>query len=124
MYRLHIYFLLFFFFKHPPPPERYTLSLHDALPICAKGGEENDIDVRCDRLRRAKDLDAGEARHLEVRHHEVDSTPLEPLERAAAIGGEDDPEPLAGQRALETLAEAGIVVGDQQRRGVRHGRPS
>src|SRR5437763_12222619 len=25
---------LFFFFNDPPPPEIYTLSLHDALPIC------------------------------------------------------------------------------------------
>src|SRR5207247_11022242 len=25
---------LFFFFTTPPPPEIYTLSLHDALPIC------------------------------------------------------------------------------------------
>src|SRR5690606_41700101 len=23
-------------FPHPPPPERYTLSLHDALPILAR----------------------------------------------------------------------------------------
>src|SRR5690606_29709589 len=26
---------LFFFFNDPPPTEIYTLSLHDALPICA-----------------------------------------------------------------------------------------
>src|SRR5438034_9014866 len=26
--------LLFFFFKDPAPTEIYTLSLHDALPIC------------------------------------------------------------------------------------------
>src|SRR5947209_9827931 len=25
-----------FFFKDPAPPEIYTLSLHDALPICAR----------------------------------------------------------------------------------------
>src|SRR5204862_7363854 len=25
---------LFFFFTHPPTPDIYTLSLHDALPIC------------------------------------------------------------------------------------------
>src|SRR5438045_5013898 len=28
------FFFLFFFFNHPPPTEIYTLSLHDALPIC------------------------------------------------------------------------------------------
>src|SRR5205807_10121846 len=27
------------FFPDPATPEIYTLSLHDALPICAKGGE-------------------------------------------------------------------------------------
>src|SRR5207248_11408367 len=27
---------LFFFFKDPAPTEIYTLSLHDALPICAR----------------------------------------------------------------------------------------
>src|SRR5438309_6608304 len=27
----------FFFFNATPPPEIYTLSLHDALPICCRG---------------------------------------------------------------------------------------
>src|SRR5438132_14424304 len=27
-------FFIFFFFTDTPPPEIYTLSLHDALPIC------------------------------------------------------------------------------------------
>src|SRR5437762_7876343 len=26
----------FFFFNAPPPPDIYTLSLHDALPICRR----------------------------------------------------------------------------------------
>src|SRR5438552_16927995 len=26
--------LIFFFFNHTPPTEIYTLSIHDALPIC------------------------------------------------------------------------------------------
>src|SRR5207245_11579417 len=26
--------ILLFFFHHPPPSQIYTLSLHDALPIC------------------------------------------------------------------------------------------
>src|SRR5439155_20974522 len=29
-------FPLFFFFSAPAPPEIYTLSLHDALPICVQ----------------------------------------------------------------------------------------
>src|SRR5262245_64968250 len=29
-------FVSFFFFNEPPPTEIYTLSLHDALPICSR----------------------------------------------------------------------------------------
>src|SRR5438552_18965984 len=32
---MSIYFILFFFFNATPTPEIYTLSLHDALPICS-----------------------------------------------------------------------------------------
>src|SRR5439155_17369576 len=32
---LMYYIPVFFFFNDPPPPEIYTLSLHDALPICS-----------------------------------------------------------------------------------------
>src|SRR6266581_6716874 len=37
--RFHLYLLLFFFFNDTATTEIYTLSLHDALPIClhAKG---------------------------------------------------------------------------------------
>src|SRR5437773_9733680 len=31
-------FFLFFFFNDPATPEIYTLSLHDALPICCTSG--------------------------------------------------------------------------------------
>src|SRR5206468_11072054 len=34
--QLHLLFLLLFFFNDTPPTEIYTLSLHDALPICAR----------------------------------------------------------------------------------------
>ena len=30
------FLFMFFFFNDPAPPEIYTLSLHDALPICIK----------------------------------------------------------------------------------------
>src|SRR6266516_8063098 len=33
--RLFFYFMFFFFFNDPATTEIYTLSLHDALPICA-----------------------------------------------------------------------------------------
>src|SRR5438132_13898176 len=32
---MSIIYFIFFFFNDPPPTEIYTLSLHDALPICA-----------------------------------------------------------------------------------------
>src|SRR5699024_12817842 len=38
------FFFCFFFFKHPPPTEIYTLSLHDALPICRDPGH-TDVSV-------------------------------------------------------------------------------
>ena len=87
----------------------------------AEGGEEDDVDVGRDRLGRAQQLEAGEARHLEVGDDEVDAAGLEALERGAAVGGEHDAVALARQRALEALAQPGIVVGDQQRGGLRHG---
>src|SRR3712207_8915715 len=33
---------MFFFFNDTPPPEIYPLSLHDALPICARRGGRSD----------------------------------------------------------------------------------
>src|SRR5438093_5169159 len=35
---LHFFFFCFFFFNAPATTEIYTLSLHDALPICGGGG--------------------------------------------------------------------------------------
>src|SRR5690349_23613227 len=35
MHHLYVTSFLSFFFNHPPPTEIYTLSLHDALPICS-----------------------------------------------------------------------------------------
>src|SRR5207302_11146558 len=35
IFRSFIFF--FFFFNHTPPTDTYTLSLHDALPICPPG---------------------------------------------------------------------------------------
>src|SRR3712207_7281576 len=34
---MHIYNVVFFFFNDTATTEIYTLSLHDALPICIKG---------------------------------------------------------------------------------------
>src|SRR5205814_7996118 len=36
--RPYLIFSFFFFFHDPAPPEIYTLSLHDALPICYQRG--------------------------------------------------------------------------------------
>src|SRR5438067_10495485 len=42
--RLHcippLFFFFFFFFHDPAPTEIYTLSLHDALPICERQAPE------------------------------------------------------------------------------------
>src|SRR5215208_8510745 len=34
-------FLFFFFFNDPATTETYTLSLHDALPICVRSGSRS-----------------------------------------------------------------------------------
>src|SRR5437763_13092124 len=67
---------LFFFFSHPPTTEIYTLSLHDALPICRiarlRGGLRR-------AARRARPLGAGAGvmtRHLLVTNEDRKSTRL------------------------------------------------
>src|SRR5687768_18253217 len=52
---LHSFFL--FFFIDPAPTEIYTLSLHDALPICACRGDRRATDQLAARHRIAR-LDA------------------------------------------------------------------
>src|SRR5438034_11535847 len=37
-------FILFFFFNDTAPTEIYTLSLHDALPICREAGGDVDLE--------------------------------------------------------------------------------
>src|SRR2546421_3472482 len=41
LYRLLLFFFLFFFFNDTATTEIYTLSLHDALPICSKKVQRN-----------------------------------------------------------------------------------
>ena len=90
----------------------------------AERGQEDDVQVGRDGLGRAQQLEAGEPRHLEVGDDEVDAAALHALQRGASVGGQQHAVALARQRALEALAQAGIVVGDQQRGGIRHGRPA
>src|SRR5256886_16167562 len=79
----------FFFLNDPPPPEIYTLSLHDALPIC--------ISHIC-------------AQHLHVDGEWVDPTPGEKPGRVRQIGIEDK----TIQRALDGFppAPAKIAIGE------------
>src|SRR2546430_15572008 len=83
MYRPCIYF--FFFFNDTATTEIYTLSLHDALPICQ---------------RRTVGQLAGQRGHglveFVVRHRQGDQPP-----RLGALGGD----PLAGHRSEEHTSE-------------------
>src|SRR2546427_6786375 len=45
-----VYYLFFFFFNDTATTEIYTLSLHDALPICARGPRPLREHPRDDRL--------------------------------------------------------------------------
>jgi hypothetical protein len=86
-----------------------------------EGGQEDDVDVGGDRLGRPQQLEAGEPRHLEVGDDQVDAAALNALEGGAAVGGQQHPVALPGERALEALAQPRIVVGDQQGGRLRHG---
>src|SRR5687768_17976887 len=59
---MYIFSVTLFFFNHPAPPAIYTLSLHDALPIClAASGVRGERDAQ---LRISADADGlAEARH-------------------------------------------------------------
>src|SRR5690606_41300647 len=46
-----------FFFQYPAAPETYTLSLHDALPICAGGAGDRPAGRRPDHHLRVLALD-------------------------------------------------------------------
>ena len=72
------------------------------------------------RLRRAQQLEPGQARHLQIGDDEVDAAGLNCSSAAATVRGEHDPVACARQGPLEALAKPGIVVGDQQGRGLRH----
>src|SRR3712207_8495406 len=55
--------LYFFFLNDTATTEIYTLSLHDALPICARvGGNEGDRDRRSGRTRDGAGPDVGRPR--------------------------------------------------------------
>jgi hypothetical protein len=85
-----------------------------------EGGQQDHVDVWHDRLGRPQELEPGQSRHSEIRHDQVDAAGLYALERRAPVRGEHDPISLAGQRALEALAQPGIVVGHEQGRGLSH----
>src|SRR5207253_8874236 len=60
--------LYFFFFNHPATPEIYTLSLHDALPICLRYLSRN--------APSCKDSAAGSRQHRLVARGDRKSTRL------------------------------------------------
>ncbi len=97
----------------------------DRLFHGAEGGEQDHVHVGRDRLRLPEQLEAGEARHLEVGEHQVHPALPQPLQRGLAVGGEHDRVAFTRQRALQALADGGIVVGHQERRerrpGLSHG---
>ena len=97
----------------------------DRLLHGAEGGEQDHVHVGRDRLGLPQQLEAGEARHLEVGEHEIHPALPQPLQRGLTVGGEQDRVAFTRQRALETLPDGGIVVGHQERRerraGLSHG---
>ena len=86
----------------------------------AEGGQQDHVDVRHDRLGGPQELEPGEARHPEVGDDEVDAAGLNPFQRRSPVRGEHHPIAFAGQGALEALPQAGVVIGDEQSRGLSH----
>src|SRR5437879_7830555 len=97
----------FFFFNDTAPTEIYTLSLHDALPICGPG-----LRPPSPRSRVAGDAKRGSAPHRE---------------RASEAGERRDyPCPQKGERAGEDAPRVpeGAVQGGGTREGLHHALPA
>ena len=75
-----------------------------------------------------KQLEPGEAGHLQVRQDQIDAALLQAIEGALPVGRQHDGVALARERALEAFPHRRIVVRDQQRRDrsveISHGRTS
>src|SRR5437764_14740534 len=66
---LHLYYALcIFFFNDPSTTEIYTLSLHDALPICVPSGERGGAFRIAQRAGLRQSFDEGVERFLERLH--------------------------------------------------------
>src|SRR5439155_25390855 len=80
-----------FFFHDPPPPDLYTLSLHDALPICLGldplGGQGFHPD-RPDAVRARRDHPLPRRRHLDLPLH-GDAPPRERVVTASTDRSEE-----------------------------------
>src|SRR3712207_8722727 len=74
------YFVFFFFFNDTATTEIYTLSLHDALPICLAGltvqdaSDVDDIAARADVAFCALSLDADSTRALDRKSTRLNSS--------------------------------------------------
>src|SRR5262245_63582495 len=60
----HSRLISFFFFNDTPPTEIYTLSLHDALPICAAGDRARRLTSRSDASLRSSSQRTSATSHL------------------------------------------------------------
>ena len=71
-----------------------------------------------------QELDAAQPGHLQIGQDQIDPSGLQPLERGLAVGGGHHAVAVAVERPLQALAQPGVVVGDQDGGGVRHGPAS
>src|SRR5205085_11711304 len=91
-----------FFYNDPPPTHTYTLSLHDALPICRRDHHLHHVDRDCE----AYALRATRAR--EDRRVETDEASRQIHQRTPRIAGIDrriglDEELIVGDRKSTRL---------------------
>src|SRR5438034_10564498 len=110
---------MFLFATAPATPEIYTLSLHDALPISARG-EHDHGHVHAAAAELPADVPAAHPGHHDVEQHEVGRVAQGERDSVLAIRRRDGLVPLEAQIVLEAAHDLRLVVRDQD---PSHGPP-
>ena len=82
----------------------------------AEGGDHDDRELRVHLGDAGEEIDAGLAGEGEVEQEEVEVMAGEDVEALCAVGGECDVEAFEHEEGLEGVADAGLVVDDEDAR--------
>ena len=89
--------------------------------MAAEGGHDDEGDLAVARPRLLHELDAVEARHLQVGEDDVGRELLELAERLEAVGGGLDRVALVAQELGERRTRVGLVVDDEDAAALHFG---